>query len=118
LSLCLKSTMAWGRIGELGVYLCALFDLDTRWRGDQLHAPATSLPGKESLVPVEEAEWAPELVWTRRRAIVQPVVSRYTGSSCYVCYHAKWQDPTLRGASVSFTSEFRTAAMSTADDAN
>jgi hypothetical protein len=32
----------------------------------QLHAPAALPPGKEPLVPIgEEAEWAPEPVWTR-----------------------------------------------------
>jgi hypothetical protein len=59
----------------------------------QLHAPAALLPpGKGPPVPiVQEAGWAPELVWTQRleeksfasagdpdRPVVQPVVRHYT----------------------------------------
>jgi hypothetical protein len=61
----------------------------------QCHAPAALLPlGKGPQVPiVQEAVWAPELVWTRRlekkilcprrgsnpdRPVVQPVVRHYT----------------------------------------
>jgi hypothetical protein len=35
---------------------------------DQLHTPAVLAPVKETPVPVgQEAEWAPEPVWTTRR---------------------------------------------------
>jgi hypothetical protein len=58
----------------------------------QLHAPAAlPLPGKDPMVPIVwEAEWAPELAWTRwcvekfvaptglEPPIIQPVAQRYT----------------------------------------
>jgi hypothetical protein len=52
----------------------------------QLHDPAVSLPGKGPALPIrQEAEWAPETVWTLRRKekslrtpAVEPVARRYT----------------------------------------
>ena len=32
--------------------------------GGQLHAPAVSIPGENSVAIVQEAGWAPGLVWT------------------------------------------------------
>jgi hypothetical protein len=57
---------------------------------DQLHAPATLPPEKESLVPTgQETEWVPEPWWREkfpaphresnpRTPLVQPVAQRYT----------------------------------------
>jgi hypothetical protein len=66
----------------------------------QLHTPAALPPGKEPLVPTEqEAEWAPEMVWTRGEEqenseplpgleppIIQPVAQRYTTEQVVVLY--------------------------------
>ena len=47
----------------------------------QRHAPAALYPGKEPVPIVQEAEWAPEQVWTCAENLdprtVQPVASRY-----------------------------------------
>ena len=54
--------------------------------GGQPHAPAASTPGKDPVLIVQEAGWAPGPAWTGGKyrphqdsiRAVQPVVSRYT----------------------------------------
>jgi len=36
--------------------------------GGQLHAPAASTPGKDPVPILQEAGWAPGLVWTGRKS--------------------------------------------------
>jgi hypothetical protein len=52
----------------------------------QLHAPAVLTPGKEHPVPIgEEAEWAPEPVWTRCRIEKPPSPGRIRTPIIPVC---------------------------------
>jgi hypothetical protein len=55
--------------------------------GGQLHAPAAFTPGKDTVPILQEAGWAPQLVWTDAENLAptgilprtaQPVASHYT----------------------------------------
>jgi hypothetical protein len=82
-------------LGGEEIQLLLILDLDTRWDKWSASRPGRALPpGKGPPVPiVQEAGWAPELVWTQRlqekilylcqgsnpdRPVVQPVVRHYT----------------------------------------
>jgi hypothetical protein len=59
--------MPWRRLGGEEIYLLLILDLGTIW-GEWSSRPGCALAlGKGPLVPtVQEAVWAPELVWTQR----------------------------------------------------
>jgi hypothetical protein len=68
----------------------------------QLHVPAALPPAKEPSVLIrQEAEWAPEPVWTLRRRkkilstltpFIQSVASHYTDWATHALYGLYWTD--------------------------
>jgi hypothetical protein len=96
----------WRRMGGEEVQLLLILNLCTRWGEWSASRPGRALPlGKEPPVPiVQQAGWAPELVWTQRleekssasvgdrTSIVQSVVRHYTDwawlTRCYRKIHA------------------------------
>jgi hypothetical protein len=81
-----------------------LFDLSTRRGKRQRHSPAALyLQEKDPPVPiVQEAGWAPELVWTQRleeSPVVESVLrhySRHLIKQVYLCTYIRVLNVTLR----------------------